>query len=222
MMMNRLPGMAVRVLAAGLVLAAAGLPAGATTLRRMDFGELVQRADRVVHARAAESRVYRDVSGTQIWTDTIFDVLDDAKGRGPGRLTVSFLGGAEGGIEMRVEGTPAFRMGDEVVLFATEARPDGTRGIVGFSQGVMRVSEDPGTGEKLVTSEVPAGVHFVEDDGSGLEPVRPVRQRARLSTLMDQVRRMASGELPSGPVISRRPEKVQVQPLPPAGQEKKP
>jgi hypothetical protein len=220
MMTNRLAGAGLRTLAAALVLAAAGLPAGATSLRRMDFGELVQRAERVVHARAAETRVYRDASGTQIWTDTIFDVLEDAKGRGPGRLTLAFLGGAEGGVEMRVEGTPAFRVGEEVVLFTTAARPDGKRYLVGFSQGVMRVDEDPATGEKLVTSEVPAGVHFVEDEASGPASVRPVRQRARLTDLLAVVRRMAAGEIPSGPAISRRPEKVQFKPLAPGGEEK--
>src|SRR5688572_15992070 len=116
MMNRRRFGMALRVPVAALVLAAVAQPAGATTLRRMELGELVSRAERIVHARAVDKTVRWDASGTQIYTDTTFEVIDEAKGKGPRRLTVSLLGGVMGGVEMREEGTPLFRQGEEVVL----------------------------------------------------------------------------------------------------------
>src|SRR5215475_10130926 len=108
----------------------------ATTLRRMDLPELVSSADRVVYARAVASTVAWDPTGTQIFTDTTFEVIDSAKGQGPTTLTVTLLGGRIDPVEMLQEGTPVFAPGDEVVLFTAD-RPDGKCDLVGFTQGVM-------------------------------------------------------------------------------------
>jgi hypothetical protein len=174
---------------------AASAPAGATTLRRMDLPDLVAAADRIVHARAALNRVYWDPAG-RIYTDTVFDVVSDAKGLGPKQITVTQLGGRIDPIDMLVEGTPTFAVGDEVVLF-TEQHPGGGRQIVGLSQGVMRVHADPDTGEMLVVSEAPGmGVTFVGG--------RPQRTVAPLETLLDRVRQMSAAG-GKGPDLSRKP-----------------
>ena len=204
---SRRIGPVLRVPVAALVVAAAALPAGATTLRRMDLGEMVTRAERIVHARAVDTNVHWDASGTQIYTDTTFEVIDEAKGKGPRRLTVSLLGGVMDGVEMREEGTPLFRQGEEVVLFTTPT-PDGKKALVGFSQGAMRVTEDPATGQRMVTSQVPAGVSFMEETAQGLRPVRPAQQRAHLDVFMDKVRRTVSGEIRMGPSLDPRPKRV--------------
>ncbi|HKY31504.1 MAG TPA: hypothetical protein VJV23_03125 [Candidatus Polarisedimenticolia bacterium] len=189
-----------------LALLALAVPAHATTLKRMDLSELVRGADRVVHARAAGTRVYWDPSGTQIYTDTRFEVVEEAKGRGPRTLTLTTLGGRMGEVVMSVEGTPAFEQGSEAVLF-TAAAPDGRRHLVGFSQGVMRVIEDSRTGDRFAVSETPAGVTVMERTGTGLAPVRPRRQRASLPQLLDEIRRIAQGE-PAGPRLLSRPQKA--------------
>src|SRR5262245_61726313 len=142
MINRRRIGTVVRVPLAALVVAAVALPAGATTLRRMEMGEMVSRAERIVHARAVGKNVHWDASGTQIFTDTTFEVIDEAKGKGPRQLTVSLLGGTIGGVDMREEGTPFFKLGEEVVLFTTPL-PDGKKALVGFTQGAMRVAGDP-------------------------------------------------------------------------------
>jgi len=155
----------------------------ATTLRRMDLSEVVAVADRVVHARVVENRVYWAEPG-QILTDTTFEVLSDVKGSGPGTLTLTQLGGRIDPIELVVEGTPAFTPSEEVVLF-TEPSPDGRRVIVGLSQGVMRVHFDPQTNTKIVRGEaIPEGVTFI--GGQWQPSVVP------LETLLGDVRRLAA------------------------------
>jgi len=163
---------------------AAPRPAGATTLRRMDLPDLVAHSQRVVHARAVSNRVYWDPTHSQIYTDTVFETIGEAKGSGPKKLTITQLGGRIDPLEMLVDGTPTFRAGEEVVLFA-EPRPGGNHMIVGLSQGVMRVSTDPTTGERVAIGEVPEAVSFVGG--------RPVRSAAKLDDLMDEVRQLAGG-----------------------------
>jgi hypothetical protein len=178
---------------AGLFTAAwlsASAPAIATTLRRMDLPELVGRAERIVHARAVNVNVHWNAAGTQILTDTTFEVLDQAKGQGPSRLTVTMLGGRIDPVEMSAEGTPVFQTGEEVVLF-TSPGTDGAKNLVGFSQGVMRIGEDPQTGEKTATSEVPVGVTFVQMVGGRPTVTHPSRRSAPLPLLLDEIRRMA-------------------------------
>ena len=187
-----------------LGLLAAIAPAGATTLRRMDLPELVSSADRIVHARAIDKTVYWDPTGTQIYTDTTFDVVAEAKGLGPSTLTVTLLGGRIDPAEMKEEGAPVFGLGEEVVLFTLQ-RPDGKNDLVGFTQGVMRVlTED--SGDKIAVSEVPLGVTLVQLGGPQPAVVRPSPMRAPLGILLEDIRQMILNGQPAGPVISPTPE----------------
>jgi hypothetical protein len=185
-------------------------PARATTLRKMDLPELVSEADRVVHARAVDSTVYWDPTGTQIYTDTSFEVLAEAKGQGPSTLVVSLLGGRIDPVEMREDGAPSFALGDEFVLFALN-RPDGKMNVLGFTQGVMRVITDAG-GDKIAVSEIPLGVSLLQGTGPQPSLVKPSPMRAPLSTLLDDIRLMVSGSGPTGPVVSTTPDTDPVAP----------
>ncbi|MGH9866908.1 MAG: hypothetical protein ACREAA_01920 [Candidatus Polarisedimenticolia bacterium] len=173
----------------------------ATTLRKMDLPELVSSADRVVHARVTGSTVAWNEEHTLIYTDTTLEVLAEAKGTGPASMIVRTLGGRIDPFELREEGTPIFMQGEEVVLFTLEG-PEERALLVGFCQGVMRVQPEPQTGDLYALSEVPLGVEFVM--GPQLTEVRPSPLRARLDTLMDEVRRMTAGG-PAGPVLSTTP-----------------
>jgi hypothetical protein len=202
-------------LTAGLLAAAwlaSTTPAVATTLRRIDLTELVGRADRIVHARAVDLNVHWNAAGTQILTDTTFEILDQAKGQGPARLTVTMLGGRIDPVEMSAEGTPVFRAGEEVVLF-TSPRPDGAKNLVGFSQGVMRIVEDPETGEKTAISEVPVGVTYMQMVEGKPAVVHPSRRHAPLSALLDEIRRIVE-ESRSGPARSPTGRGALVSPTP--------
>jgi len=190
--------------ALGLALLALTAPAVATTLRRMDLNDLVSGADRVVHARAVDSKVYWE--GTVINTDTVFEVIDEAKGAGPVRLTVTMLGGRIDPVEMSAPGTPTFSIGDEVVLF-TSPRPDGKKNLVGFTQGHMKVIEPPG-GDKVAVSLVAAGVTYVEAGAGGPRIVKPVSGRVPLSALIENVRKMVDEGQPAGPTMTKRPMRL--------------
>lgn len=180
-------------------------PAGATTLRRMDFGQMVSLAHRVVDARVVGNNVYWDATGTRIYTDTVFEVLDEAKGKGPKQITVTMLGGRIDPAEMTVDGTPVFAAGEEVVLF-TSPRADGKNNLIGFSQGVMRVHEDPATGRKWAVSDVISNVTYVDTSAGHPVPVRPVRSRAPLDALMQNVRAMVDEGAGKDAGLSMRPE----------------
>jgi len=107
---------------------------------------------------------------------------------------------------MSAEGTPVFAVGEEVVLF-TSPGPDGKKYLVGYSQGVMRVHEDPQTGEKIAASEVPLGTTYVQNVGGHAQAVRPERLQASLPVLLDQLREMVAGK-GATQGISRKPVAV--------------
>ena len=192
----------------GLLISSA--PARATTLRKMDLPELVSEADRVVHARAVDSTVYWDPTGTQIYTDTSFEVIAEAKGTGAPTLVVTLLGGRIDPVEMREDGAPSFALGDEVVLFALD-RPDGKMNLLGFTQGVMRVVTEA-NGDKIAVSEVPLGVSLVQLTGPQPALVKPSPMRAPLAMLLEEIRLMVGGSGPTGPVISSTPDTDPVAP----------
>ncbi len=189
-------------------------PAGATTLRRIDFPELIAAASRIVHARAVDNVVYWDDEGLRIYTDTTFEVLAEAKGAGPSTLTLHLLGGRIDPVEMTVDGTPTFAPGEEVVLFALD-RLDGKSDLVGFTQGVMHVSLETVTSlegdsilRRFAASEVPTGVKLVDFQGARPAVVRPWPLRAPLDRLLDEIRGIVAGSRPPGPVLSTAPEMV--------------
>jgi hypothetical protein len=168
-------------------------PAQATTLRRMELPEIVSRSDRIVHARAVDQRVYWDDAGRRIYTDTTFHVIDDVKGQGAERLTVTLLGGRISPVVMTVQGTPQFSVGEEVLLF-TSPRPDGKKNLVGFSQGLMRVIADPYGGERVASSESPSEVTYVDVTGKGLAAAQAGQRRIPLGEALELVRQVAQQE----------------------------
>lgn len=191
-------------LVAGLLWVALSAPALATTMRRMDLPEVVHRADRVVHAVAVEERVYWDASHRKIYTDTTFEVMEDIKGVGSPRLTVTMMGGTIDTWNMLIEGTPVFRVGEEVILF-TSPRPGGTYNLVGFAQGLMRIQEDPETGEKLARSFMPTGVTYL--DRAGGQAVTRNPRVATLSEMKEELRRLVDTK-ESAPQIELRPSTI--------------
>ena len=186
-------------LAACLASAVLSRDAGATTLRHMDLREMVQAADHVAHARVAATRVYWDDAHRRILTDTEFDVIEEAKGAGPKRLTVTMPGGRIDPIEMRTEGTPEFSAGEEVVLMTIPA-PDGRKNIVGFSQGVLRVHVDPRTGDRFVTAADSAASTPGAGPGISEATGHPSRALRPLSAFMAGIRALVSkgGAQPDG------------------------
>lgn len=191
-MIRKRGGRVAAIIAVPVLVAVSAPFVDATTLRRMDLAELVDAAERVVHARVVDQRSYWDEGLMQIFTDTTFDVLEEAKGEGPRTVTITLMGGRVGIIDTVVAGTPNFAMGEEAVLF-TESRPDGRKHLVGLSQGAMRVIVNEETGERTAASDAYAGVTYMAPEGGVLRPVTAPSHRAPLPTLLDSVRDIASG-----------------------------
>src|SRR5260221_1986619 len=114
------------------VLAAA---ASATTLVRLSFDDLVEKATAVTRARCVDSiSVWRN---GEIWTDTEFEVLEVSKGTSAGVLRISLPGGRVHHVPSHVDGVPVFRPGEEAYLFLWRGRGPGTF-VLGLTQGTFR------------------------------------------------------------------------------------
>jgi len=95
--------------------------------------------------------------GKQVWTEVAFRVERAIKGGTQADLTLRQLGGRVNQpvpVVMQVAGAVEFRVGETDLLFL-EAGPDGSRRLVGFSQGRVPLHRDEagelrtGDGERL-------------------------------------------------------------------------
>src|SRR5438552_17863553 len=131
-----------RRLASFLLVAA--LPARATMMVPLDLQGLVDRAERIVHARV-ETQVARwTASHDAIYTEVTLRVLQPVKGamRAGDVVTLRREGGVVDGIGMRVQGAAVFEAGEEVVVFLE--RRGAALWTVAMAQGKMRVAEAQG------------------------------------------------------------------------------
>jgi hypothetical protein len=116
-------------------------PIAATTLVPMSFDELTAEASVVVHGHVIDAHGVWNPERRAIETLVTIQPLETFKGSIAGDVTLTVPGGDVGRYRYVVVGAPAFAIGDEVVLFlrtATASRPF----IVGFNQGVFRVTRD--------------------------------------------------------------------------------
>jgi hypothetical protein len=122
----------------------------ATTLARLSFDDLAQKARVIVRVRCLTSAsVWRN---GEIWTETEFEVLEQAKGATQGIVRVSLPGGKVAHIQSRVDGVPNFHTGDEAYLFLWNA-PGKETYVLGWTQGTFRIARDAQTGLELVTQD---------------------------------------------------------------------
>jgi hypothetical protein len=130
-----------RVLVCALAVCAA-VPAGATTFLPVTFDDLITRADLIFVGQVVDVRPFaletRD--GTIIKTRVTFRVEDPLLGTSSALEVFDFLGGEVDGFEMTIAGMPTFSAGDRRVMFARRERS--INPIVGFSQGLLRVTRD--------------------------------------------------------------------------------
>ena len=123
--------------------------ARATTLIRMDLPALARSAQLIFRARClgAETR-WEDGS---IWTFYDFRVLESLKGAPLRTIRIRLPGGRVGHLETKVDGTPRFTTGEEVVLFA-EKTSSGDYGLTGWAQGTFRIHRNA-AGEARLTQD---------------------------------------------------------------------
>lgn len=138
-------------------LALLAIAANATTLARLRLEDLAQQATAVARLRCLSTRSLW--LSSEIWTDTDFEVIDQAKGTLPATVTVRTLGGSLGHLHSRVEEVPVFHPGEEAYLFLWERQGEPLR-VLGWSQGTFRITRDARTGTETVTQDSAAAPLF--------------------------------------------------------------
>ena len=134
-----------------VAVAACASAAQATVLVPGTLADLVRDAQVIVRGRV--SGVYPQFADGRRRIETV--VVIDADGYLKGDFGEQFVfkvpGGEIGRYRNVMVGAPVFRAGDDVVLFLSSQGPELPH-LVGFSQGVLRLVPEAGTGRALVLS----------------------------------------------------------------------
>lgn len=129
------------------------IPSAATTVPRLELGELVHSAELIVHGRIVSRSSAWDPSHRFLWTHYVLLVTDALKGHPSRRLTVSEPGGAADGVIMKIAGVPEYSDGEEVVVFL-HCTPIGYWRAYGLGQGKYTVSRSA-AGQARIHSSLP-------------------------------------------------------------------
>ncbi len=140
---------------AGLVFALGLLArAAATTIEPPAFDDLVAQSAQVVRATvtaiSAEWRANPDNPEQRVIRSRItLEVRDTIKGSAPRTLVIEALGGRVGDAEMRIEGAPELKVGQESILFLNGIERAYTP-LTGLMHGYYPVRRDKRTGADYV------------------------------------------------------------------------
>ena len=125
----------------GLAALAVLLPvlAHATVQVPVEFGEMVQGSQLVVHGRVVDVRSQQTGDRRSIETIVTVAVAEALKGRPGDTVTFRMPGGDVGRIRRVMVGVPRFSSGDDVIVFLRGA-PPAMPTVFGLSQGLYRVA----------------------------------------------------------------------------------
>jgi hypothetical protein len=119
----------------------------------MDTRALVQRSSDIVVGEVAATRSYWNEGHTRILTDVTVRVSESLKGASVPELVLTQAGGEADGYRYHVEGSAAFRPGEEALLFVwRDAR--GRPQINGLAQGKFDITRD-GSGRRTIQRALP-------------------------------------------------------------------
>ena len=136
------------LLVAGTLLCAFAVDA--TTLARLQFYQLVQHSSAIARVRCVRADVRMEDG--EIWTDTVFEVMQHDKGYLPSPIVVRLPGGKYDHLISHVDGAPEFHPGEEVYIFLM-GQVGKPFHIVGWSQGTFRIHRNSRTGVETVTQD---------------------------------------------------------------------
>ena len=114
------------------------VPAWATTVIRMDLQTLVQESDSIVQGRVEHVDAQWDDQKKTIFTYVFVRVHDPLKGDFRPTVLIRQLGGKVGDMNLSIIGMPAFRSGEEVIVFLKSNPIEATYHVVGLTQGSMK------------------------------------------------------------------------------------
>ena len=132
-----------------LALLATACPAHATQVIPMDTRELVHSSSDIVVATVQQVRSYWNAAHTRIQTDVTVHVGEALKGAGASNVTITQMGGEVDGLRLSIAGTPAFKPGEDALLFLWKDAK-GRRLVNGLAQGKFDIERDPVSGEAFV------------------------------------------------------------------------
>ena len=138
--------------------------AHATSFLPVTFDDLIAQSDVIFVGEVADVRPFtlQTREGTIVKTRVTFRVTDPLSGDSSIVQVLDFLGGEADGVGLRVSGMPTFTVGDRRIVFA---RHDQTiNPIVGFTQGLMRVTRDVNGVDRVQTLE---GAPLVQPESIG-------------------------------------------------------
>ena len=124
--------------AAALILVLPAL-AHATVQVPVEFGEMVQGSQLVVHGRVVDVRSQQTGDRRSIETIVTVAVAEALKGQPGETVTFRMPGGDVGRIRRVMVGVPRFTSGDDVIVFLRGA-PPALPTVFGLSQGLYRVA----------------------------------------------------------------------------------
>lgn len=143
--------MRCKVLVFLLALAVGVASAHATVVVPMDLKKLADRAQTIAHGRVVDVRCQWAATGHRIETVVTIEAASYLKGNLGAQFILRVPGGVMGTLRSVTVGAPTLQPGDEVVIFLDAAGP-AIPHIVGFNQGVFRVSLDSRSGRRTVSS----------------------------------------------------------------------
>jgi hypothetical protein len=120
------------------------LAAGAASVIPLGLERLTQQSAIIFLGRCIDNRVARDTTTDAVVTYTRFEVLEAIKGRPGADYTIKQLGGnrPEENVFVTIPGIPAFRSGEEYVLFLPQPSKLGFSSPFGLEQGRFSVLPD--------------------------------------------------------------------------------
>ncbi|MDO8793021.1 MAG: hypothetical protein Q7J25_00190 [Vicinamibacterales bacterium] len=163
----------------------------ATSYEAVSFNDLLAKADMIFVGDVLDVRPFavgtRD--GTVIMTRVTFVVRDRLWGTSSPLEILEFMGGELGDIGQKVAEMPTFKLGDRRVVFAKRERS--INPIVGFTQGLMRITRDDAgldviqtsTGEPLARTE-----DIGRPRGTGVRESRPMALSSFRERIVDGLR----------------------------------
>lgn len=114
--------------------------------------DVATRSEEIVVARCVSAESRWNEQGSLIFTYLTFQVEDAVKATNErDSLTLRIFGGRVGDIVQSVPDMPEFSENEEVMLFLGPRNESGYQTLSSIANGVLRIHDDPKTGNKLIT-----------------------------------------------------------------------
>jgi hypothetical protein len=143
-------------LAAFLMVLAVPLGTRATTMEPMYLDDLTAASQTVVYGSVIASRTEWDEGHHMIFTIYTVVPSEYLKGQLGPTFELREPGGERDGMETIIAGVPAFRTGQQVLLFVW-TDPRGLHQTTAFEQGAVSIETDSATGAKRASRTIPLG-----------------------------------------------------------------